>query len=410
MFDSKEHLLDNGIKLVSIKKDTQLFSMHLGIKIGSLYEEDNNRGISHFIEHMLFKGTYTRSNERLNSNLENIGGEYNAYTDHNCTIYSITALCDELENSVELLGDMVTKSIFPEEEIKKEREVILAEIRTSKDDIEDITFKRINEVAYKKSPLKYDTLGTESHIKSFTRKNLMDFYNKFYVPNNCYICIVSPFDHLYIKELVNKYLTSWEKREFTRNKVLIEKNVPGVFRSYKNDIEQSTIVYLFTFHDLDKDGELAFKILNHKFGDSTNSILFRELREKRGLAYDVYTSLDTTNSVKSLYLYTAVAKESINETIDVINNCIKDIKEKKTVFDEDTMKLMKKVLKTAVVFTLEDPTDLSNYVIHQIIDGENIYEFIEDMKRLDNIKREDIYAVGNKVLNNPTIHVLKNNN
>ncbi|SQB89882.1 zinc-dependent peptidase [Clostridium tetanomorphum] len=329
MFQSKRYKLSNGIELISVKKDTQIFSIHLGVKVGSLYEKSTERGISHFIEHMLFKGTNKRSNEELNNDLETLAGEYNAYTDHNCTVYGITALKEEIENSIELLSDMVRDSIFPQKELEKERGVILAEIRTSKDDVEDYSFKRINELAFKNSPLKYDALGTEKHLNSFNREALLNYYHKYYIPNNCYISIVSPYDHSYIEQLINKYFQDWTQRNFIPNTVIEENNISGTFTSYKKDIEQSTILYLFTFHGLNKNGELALKILNHKLGDSANSILFRKLREEKGLAYDVYTSLDSTDKVKCLYLYTAVGEENVNESIKVINNCIEEIKGEK---------------------------------------------------------------------------------
>lgn len=122
MFQSKRYKLSNGIELISVKKDTQIFSIHLGVKVGSLYEKSTERGISHFIEHMLFKGTNKRSNEELNNDLETLAGEYNAYTDHNCTVYGITALKEEIENSIELLSDMVRDSIFPQKELEKKEE------------------------------------------------------------------------------------------------------------------------------------------------------------------------------------------------------------------------------------------------------------------------------------------------
>ena len=183
IFNTKQTQLSNGIKLITIKKDSQISAVHAGINIGSLYEEKNEKGIAHFIEHMLFKGTVSRTNEELNSELENLGGEYNAYTDFNCTVYSATVLNEELENVVTLIGDMILHSTFPRDEIEKERGVILAEIRTINDDIEDLSFKRVNEVAFKYSPLRVDTIGNENIIKKVARKQLVDFYSKYYVPN-----------------------------------------------------------------------------------------------------------------------------------------------------------------------------------------------------------------------------------
>jgi predicted Zn-dependent peptidase len=407
IFDTKIHKLSNGLKLISIKKNSQLAALHIGVKVGSIYEQSKDRGISHFIEHMLFKGTNTFNNEELNDYLEQRGGEYNAYTDYSCTVYSITALAEELEPSIKVLADMMQNSIFPEKEIDRERGVILAELRTSKDDIEDYSFKRANEIAFAKSPLRYDTLGEEKTVKKFKRDQIIEYYKKYYVPNNSVISIVSPFDHKEILNIVEKYFSTWQERESKEEKAIIEDNICIKEFSYKKDIEQSTIIYVFTFHGLNKQEELALKILNHKFGESANSILFRELREEKGLAYDVYSHMDITSNVKTLYIYTAVSEENISEAINSIDSVIGKIKTGEANFNDDTVMLMKKVLKTAVAATIEDCTDLGNYVLHQSLDNESIYEFLEDMKNLEIIKSSNLYEVANKVFNDPTVHILK---
>lgn len=406
IFDLKTYILDNGLKIATIKKDTKLASINIGVKIGSIYENKEDKGISHFVEHMLFKGTKTRSNEKLNEDLEQRAGEYNAYTDYNCTVYSITALTDELESSMELLSDMLMNSTFPEEEIEKERGVILAEIRTSKDDIEDYSYGRAMDIAFRNSPIKIDTIGKQSTVKRFTKSQLFNFYKSYYVPNNTYISIVSPKDHDEIFTLVSKYFAAWEPSEFIRGKVINEDNISVKKISYKKDIEQSTIIYLYTFYNLTKQEELALRILNYKLGESTNSILFRKLREEKGLAYDVYSDINTTKDVKLMSIYTAVNEDDVDEAISIINSTIDDIINKKIVIDEKSINLMKKVLKTAVIGTLEDSTQLSNYVLHQIMDDHDIYEFVDDMNNMEKIKSEDIYNVARKVLKNPTVHIL----
>ncbi len=406
MFDGKITILENGLKIISVKKDTQIASIHIGIKIGSLYEKGKNRGLSHFIEHMLFKGTKKRNNEELNEALEKRGGEYNAYTDYTSTVYSITALNEELEDSIEILADMVQNPVFDEKEIEKEKGVILAEIKTSKDDIEDFSFNKIHEIAFDKSPLKYDTLGEEKTVKKFTRDQILEFYDTYYIPNNSIISIVSSYEHDEIINLINKYFKNWKPKKLKEEPIIIENNKPTKNITYKSDIEQCTIIYAYTFHGLNKKEELALKILNHKLGESPNSILFRELREEKGLAYDVYSHVDMTNFVKILYIYTAVEIQNINSAMLTIENCINKIINKEIDFNEDTVLLMKKVLKTAVCATLEDSTELSNYCLHQSLENESIYQFEEDMKFLEFIKKEDIYDVAKKVFKNPTIHIL----
>lgn len=407
-FDAKEHILDNKLKVVTIKRDTQLSSINLGIKIGALYENEEQKGISHFIEHMLFKGTSTRSNEKLNDELEGLGGEYNAYTDYTSTVYSITCLEDEIENAINIMSDMIINSSFDEKEMNKERDVILSEIRTSKDDVEDLSFRRTSTFAFKKSPLKNDIMGTEGSVTSFEREDLVKYYKAFYMPENSILTFVSGFNHDEAIEMVKKYFGNWDNRILGLKEFIVESNIPGNFESYKSDIEQATITYLYTFKDIPKKLELPLKILNHKLGESSNSILFRELRENRGFAYDVYTHLDLSSNMKTLHIFTSLVEENVQEAINVINECVDRIKEREILFDSSTFDLMKKVHKTAVISTLEDSTDLGNYALHQILEEESIFEFIKDMKNLDNLKPEDIYEAADFVLNNPTIHVLRN--
>lgn len=407
MFDVQEETLKNGIKVATVKKDTQMICIHCGIKIGSIYEDESQKGISHFIEHMLFKGTRSRNNEQINICLENLGGEYDAYTDTTNTVYSIAALDDELEHSLEILSDMLINSVFPKEELEKEREVVLAEIRSSKDDIEDYSFKKVNEFAFDKSPLKYDTIGDEKTVKKFKRQDIVEFYNKYYVPNNCYISIVSPFKHDKVLSAVYKYFEMWKFKQFKRNEIIIEDNIPIKKVSYRKNIEQSTIVYAFTFNNITRDQELVLRILNYKFGESANSILFRKLREEKGLAYDIYTDLTLQKYIKILYIYTAVADENIEEALKTINFCINEIKNEQISFDNDTIWHMKKVLKTAIAFTLEDSIDIGSYVLRQIINDEDVFKFINDIEKLKYVKKEDIYSVARLVFNEPTIHIVK---
>lgn len=406
-FDVKRHFLDNGLEVLTVKKDTQIASVNVGISVGSLYENETEKGIAHFIEHMLFKGTKKRSYEEINDGLELLGGEYNAYTDYAATVYTISCLSEEIKNGVEILSDMIINSAFREEEVEKERGVILAEIRTSKDDIEDLSFKRINEEAFEKSPLRYDVAGLEENVKKYSKSELERFYNKYYVPNNAVITIVSSFDHEEALESISKWFSNWKKGETVKRDIIEEKNIEKIITTEKDNIEQSTIVYLYTFYDLDREYELPLRILNHRLGESANSLLFREVRENRGLAYDIYTNLDMTKNVKTLYIYTAVGEEDIDDALEAINTTLEGIKNRSISIGDRDLTLMKKVHKTAVISTLEDPAELCNYLLHQSLEGEDINEFVKDMERLNNLDTNKIYEVAKEVLKNPTIHILK---
>lgn len=406
LFDTVETFLSNGIQLITIKKETQIASLNIGVKVGAVCEDKKERGISHFIEHMLFKGTTNRDNESLNAALESLGGEYNAYTDYTSTVFNTTTLNEELENGIELLADLIQNPTFTEENIEKERGVILAELRSGKDDVEDLSFQKINELAFTHSPLKVDVIGKEAIVRSINKEMLERYYNAYYVPNNTVITVVSSLEHEKVIKLVEKCFLGWKKKNVDRPILEFEKNREKFKITHRDNMEQSTVLYLYTFKDLTKREELALRVLNHKFGESSNSILFRELREDRGLAYDVYTSMDLTHNLKSLYIYAAVSPEDVDDAIKCIDSCIERIKEEIIVFDSNTINNMKKVFKTAIASTLEDSSDLGNYLVHQAMDGENLYQFTEDMEQLDTIEASDLYKVARRVLDKPTIHVL----
>ncbi|KJZ95515.1 putative zinc protease [Clostridium sp. IBUN22A] len=305
---------------------------------------------------------------------------------------------------------MITNPEFDENEIEKERGVILSEIRMSKDDIEDLSFKNVNRIAFDKSSLKYEVTGIEKNVSEFTRKEIKDYYKKHYTPKNALITMVSSLSHEDALNLIEKHFGMWNGEKPENIEIIKEKNKKVTEINYKKDIEQSTIVYLYTFYDLNKEDELPLRILNHRLGESSNSLLFREVREKRGLAYDIYTHLEITNNIKTLYIYTAVGEENINEAKDSIDETLENIVQGKIVIGERDLEIMKKVHKTAVISTLEDSSELCNYMLHQALEDEDIYEFLKDMDRLNTLNMDKINKISRKVLKDPTIHILKSGN
>lgn len=406
-FDENTIILPNGLKVITIKKDTRLASINIGVNIGSLYEDEKELGMSHFVEHMLFKGTKNRSNEQLNRELEFLGGDYNAYTDYISTVYSITCLDEEFEKGIELLSDMVLNSSFDEKEMKKEKGVVLSEIKSDKDDIEDLSISRTHEYAFDKSALRNSIAGTEEHVKGFKRKQVYDFYKKYYTPDNCVIVTVSAFSHEQMQKIITDLFGKWEGKSHKKAKIIKEENKDIVKTTYKSQIEQGTVTYLYAFKEVCEKDKLPLKILSYKLAESSNSILFRELREERGLAYDVYSQMDLDENVNTMNIFTSVREESIDEVVEVIDKAILDIKNKDINFDEDMLCMMKKTHKTGVVSTLEDCSSLCSYVLVQSLAGKDITEFINSMEELETLTGEDIYRVCNKYLNKPTIHILK---
>ena len=205
-----------------------------------------------------------------------------------------------------------------------------------------------------------------------------------------------------------KYLKENEiKNEVNNICKCLEDNILKKVTSYKENIEQSTIIYLYTFYHLSKEEELPLRILNHRLGESSNSLLFREIRENKGLAYDIYTNLEVTKNIKSLYIYTSVADEDIEKTLNAIDEVINKVITKEIKIGQRDLEIMKKVHKTAVISTLEDSADLCNYILHQELAEDDIFEFIKDMEGLNTLNVDRIYNVSKLVLKNPTIHILR---
>lgn len=407
--DSREYELENGLKIITIKKDTKIASVQLGLKVGPIHERIEEKGMSHFIEHMLFKGTKKRNNEDINQDLEDRGGSYNAYTTYTSTVFGLCALQEELRDSIEILSDMIMNSTFPIEELKKEKSVILAEIRNGVDDVEHLSFNKVNKYAFSRSHLRHDIAGSEDLINSFTREKLFKFYKKFYIPNNSVVSIVSSCEHSDAKKLIEEYFNEWEKKELIDIEIIDEDNKSMEKTTYKNDIEQNTILFLYTFYGLDEKEELALDILNYKLGESANSILFRELREKRGMAYDVYSDTDRTDHIKTMYIYTSVGEDDIEEAKTTIENIIRDILEKNISIDEKSIVHMKKVMRTGIISMIEDGDSLCNYALHQKLSGKKVDEYMYDLKALESIDSKKIHIVAKKVLNDPTVHILRGN-
>lgn len=396
--------LPNGMTLVTIQKPGQLFSLNLAVQIGSLNESLDEKGICHFIEHMLFKGTSDQDNEELNKSIERLGGDFNAYTDHNSTVFTVSALKEELSNALEILSDMIMHPEFSVDEMEKERGVILSELRSSLDDPEEITHKNLYFKAYENSPLKYEVIGLHKTISRFTPEDLKVFHQKHYLPNNSILVLVSELSDEEAKKLVLSSFGSWEKGVIQKAEYVFEKNKPGYHTLYK-DMEQSTVAMLFSFQVTEKE-KLPLRVLNFKLGQSGNSILFRELREKRGLVYDIYSDLDLTENIQNLVIYTQLMDSALDHALEVIEKILEDII-RKAYFHPEDLEVMKKVMKTSIYSTLENIHDLSSFILDELLNHEDPLEFQKDLEKLEEVTLDDIVEVAKKIFNGPTIFELR---
>lgn len=405
--DFKEFILDNGLKIIVLKRDCKFFNLNFGIKIGSAYEFDNERGFSHFIEHMLFRSNLKFSNYEVNKILEFLGGDYDAFTDYGSTIFTIRGLCCDLEKSIELISSMVRYPKFDDKEMYIERDIIISEIESCIADYEEYSFIKLNEESFENSHLKYDIAGTKETIKNIVSEDLRRFYEKYYVSNNSFMVVISSYDESYVINLLKKYFDSWQSKELLHKKLIEESNIPKKIVTEKKDLELSTVTYLFTFNNLLQHEKIFLKIAEYKLGGGSNSILFKRVREENGLAYDIYTQLELSDEFKGMYIFCATNDQNVNEVIKIIDSCIEDIKNCKNYFNDYSLQLMKKLQLMSIYSTLEDNEKLGLYLLEKIIYKKNINDYLDDLSMIEKVSSEELMNVCKKYFNNPTIHILK---
>ncbi len=405
--DFKEFILHNGLKIIILKRDCKFFNLNFGIKIGSAYEFDNERGFSHFIEHMLFRSNLKFSNYEVNKILEFLGGDYDAFTDYGSTIFTIRGLCCDLEKSIELISSMVIYPKFDDKEMYIERDIIISEIESCIADYEEYSFIKLNEESFENSHLKYDIAGTKETIKNIVSEDLRRFYDKYYVSNNSFMVVISSYDESYVINLLKKYFDSWQSKELLHKKLIEESNIPKKIVTEKKDLELSTVTYLFTFNNLLQHEKIFLKIAEYKLGGGSNSILFKRVREENGLAYDIYTQLELSDEFKGMYIFCATNDQNVNEVIKIIDSCIEDIKNCKNYFNDYSLQLMKKLQLMSIYSTLEDNEKLGLYLLEKIIYKKNINDYLDDLSMIEKVSSEELMNVCKKYFNNPTIHILK---
>ncbi len=294
--------------------------------VGSGNENDKNNGISHFIEHMYFKGTEDKTSFEIVEYVDGIGAQINAFTSKQTTCFYTLSIDTEAENCLKILSEILFKSTFDKEEMEREKGVVLEEISMCEDDNSDLVLDMLAEGYFGANPLGRTILGERENVKNFTRDDLIDYIGKNYCAESSVVSIVGNIAFDKAKELVEKYFEgkfasnckrNWhDKRHNTEKSVLYK---------YK-DIEQSNIAIAFPSFEYDSKLSMAEALVNTIVGGGMSSRLFQEVREKRGLAYNVYTynSSYINNGVLSLYIGTNV--ESVKKAVECSLELIEELR------------------------------------------------------------------------------------
>lgn len=296
--------------------------------VGSANETPENNGISHFIEHMFFKGTKSKNSFEIVEYVDGIGAQINAFTSKQTTCFYTLSINTQAENCASILSEIMFDSTFDEEEMKREKGVVLEEISMCEDDNSDLVMDVLSDCYFGKNSLGMTILGERKNIKSFTRDDLINYIKKNYCAETTVVSIAGNIEFDKAKELVEKYFegrfSSNCKREWQDKECV---TVPCV-KSKIKDIEQSNIAIGLPGLTYDSKLSMAELLVNTVVGGGMSSRLFQEVREKRGLAYNVYTynSSYINNGLMSLYIGTNV--ESVKKSVDCTLKLIEELRKK----------------------------------------------------------------------------------
>ena len=319
-------VLDNGVRVVTERMPT-LKSVTVGVWVttGSRDEQPSQAGYSHFIEHMLFKGTRNRSSAEISREIDALGGEMNAFTSRETTTYYVKVLDQQLDRALELLSDLFHHSCFAPKEIEKEKQVVLEEIRMVQDDPEDLVQELHMGQVLGRHPLGRSILGREKTIRGLRRQDLLSYIETHYDPGQTVVSIAGNFDQTKLDRLAARYFG--KGRDAKANQVN-GRRPPDVHSGVllkKKRLEQVHLCLGLKGVAAGHQDRYALYALNSVLGGSVSSRLFQEVREKRGLAYSIYSFLSGYSDGGMITIYAATRPKEVDRVVDLVCREIRQI-------------------------------------------------------------------------------------
>lgn len=383
----EEFVLDNGLRVVSeYIPHFPSVSVGLWIGAGSMYESKGESGLSHFVEHMLFKSTEDRTTKEIAVEMDAIGGQVNAFTSKECTCYYAKVIAEHLERAMSLLADLLLHAKMDEAEFEKERGVILEEIAMGEDTPEDLVYDLLAEAYFGDHPLARPILGTSEQIASVSRQALIDFRKKHYRPDNTVLAIAGQFNMDEFRAMAEKYLGDWQAEG--------ETNLPapvtacdGTVLSRKKDIEQVHICLAYPGVAQEDDDLYAMTVMNNLFGGGMSSRLFQHIREDMGAAYSVYSYPSTYIGCGTLSIYAGTSPELAQPVIDALREQIAQLVSGGVTDEEFAM--AKDQLKVSYVLGLESSSSRmssigrSKLLRGRAVDPQEVIRKIEAVTKAD---------------------------
>ena len=387
-------VLDNGLRLIT-ETMPHVRSVTIGVWLtrGSRHESDERSGIAHFVEHMLFKGSDTRSAEDIAQAIDSIGGQLDAFTAKEYASYYIKVLDEHLPLAVDLLSDIVLRPAFAAEEIEREKKVILEEIKMVEDTPDDLVHEVFTQYFWEGHPLGRPILGSKETVEALTQDAIRDYFEGAYVGSNIIVSAAGNIEHAKVRDLIQQAFGS-VKRDGDRLNGTPPKVVAQVITRTK-EIEQSHVCLGTASYPQRHDDRYVSYILNTVLGGSMSSRLFQNVREKRGLAYSVFSGMSAYRDAGNLTIYAGCANDAIEEVVDL---CVLELKAlKRTRVPESELRRAKDHLKGSLMLSLENTASRMSHLARQEIYFDRHFGLDETLAGVESVSAEDVQRVANEL-------------
>jgi predicted Zn-dependent peptidase len=383
----KRELLDNGIRVVTESiPHVRSVSLGLWINVGARDESKAESGISHFIEHMLFKGTKKRSAKDIAIEMDSMGGELNAFTSKEGTTYYVKVLDEHLSRAVNLLADIFHNSVFDKKEIDREKKVIVEEIKMVEDTPDDLVHELLYETVWRGNPLGQPVLGTRKTVTGITRENMLAYMGRYYLPSETVISAAGKFDMARLKDMLEKHFGKHKapggKADGKRT------SFKPALKLKKRKLEQVHLCMAAKGLPYGHDDRFGLYALNTVLGSSMSSRLFQEIREKRGLAYSVYSYITSLRDTGLFVVYAGVSPPKAASAIRLISKEIKKLKKHGVSTDE--LKRVKEQLKGNMVLALENTYNRMSQLAKQEIYLGRHYTVDELLSQIEAVNKDQV--------------------
>lgn len=388
-------ILPGGIKILTETLPyVKSFSLGFWFNVGSRDEISENNGITHFIEHMLFKGTENRSAKKIADDIESYGGYLNAFTSKEHTCYYGRGLAKQIDRTFDVISDMIQNPAFKKGEIKKEAAVVIDEMNDIEDNPEELIFDKFEELIYNGNPLGLPVIGKEINIKQFSRLDLFNFIEQKYGNNNLTIAASGEVNHDHLVRLAEKYFLK-DLGQKKNDRIYANSNTSNELKIDKKIQQIHVIIGKETFGYNDKK-RTTVNVLSHILGEGSSSRLFQLVREKNGICYQINTFLNSFFDISSFGVYFSTSEKYFEKSMNLILNEFKKVREKKVTIKE--LNRAKEYLKGSILLSLESTTNRMFRMAQSEIYFDRIKPMEEVIKEIEEVNVEDIVEIANDIL------------